>query len=1117
MNGRSIYIQTHTFDSRTRIRKTKQYDMDNFYNPMLTAGKLIIGCFVLLVWVGSPVMAQRSIIQGSVTDAADGSPLIGANVMIRSTANGTIADVDGKYSLEADANDVLIVSFIGYDSEEIPIGGRTVIDIALNVSSTSLEEIVVVGFGAQKKANLSGAVDVIDNKILEARPIQSVAQGLQGTIPNLNIDFLSGEPGGTPNINIRGINSINGGEPLILVDNVPLDPKDLNFIAPSDIKSITVLKDAASAAIYGARGAYGVILITTKSGMRDGVSIDYSSNFSWGKPTVLPNKVTDPYIYMRTLETSTDNTPWDYVNYTAEQYAWAKERSDNPSASAPVRINPNDNTLWEYMGNRDWTKYFLDNPTVSQRHNLSLSGKSGNTTYYLSGAYDLQNGSLELVEDKFDRYSFRGKINFKPYKWLSIGNNTSVALTDRTKPYYLSIPDLYNLFPTSWDRNPDGTWANNDVGRVGSQLTNGGRANEKVNMFQSTFSGELSFLEQMLRVNADFTVRRDNANFNRFQTKYPIGFGPDDVREEGNNTAYRDAMFLSYYVFNTYATLEKTLHERHYLNAIIGYNQEFSRIEESGIERSGVISPSLPSVDLATGTPVVYDDVSSWAIRGAFYRLNYIYNNRYILEFNGRYDGSSKFPKDKRFGFFPSVSAAWKVDEENFWEPVSGVVNSFKIRASYGSLGNQSEVPEYGYVETMLNGPADYLIGGSLPQMISSPNPVSANYTWEKVYSRNIGVDIGFLEQRISASLDVYRRDTKDMLTQGKELPGTFGAPEPSENAADLKTQGWELSLGYDNEFSVAAKPLHLSARLIFSDSRTHITRFDNPNRSLTQYYEGKELGEIWGLRSDGLFETQEEINALDETSIIPWGALNIVPGWPKYQDLDGNSIIEKGSTVDDPKDLAVIGNITPRMRFGINLSAEWNGFDFRVFLQGVGKMDYYPLHYLYWGYYQQPYAGGYEHLMDFYRATGDSEVLRAQHAQSYLDAGLADANTDARYPVLQAWLADRNLGERIDQAQGLGIPQTGYLLDGSYLRLKNLTIGYSLPHSLLERLHLNRLRVYVSGENLTEWSQVKDYFDPEAITDNVDKVDPSKETGTGWGYAYPFQRRYSFGIELQF
>lgn len=1064
-------------------------------------------------------------IEGTITDAGDGSPVVGANVLIKTTTRGTITDVDGKFSLDAQPEDILVISFIGYVTQEVVVGNRSVINVSLEASATSLDEVVVVGFGEQKKVNLSGAVDVIDSKVLEARPIQTVAQGLQGTVPNLNIDFLSGEPGGAPTINIRGITSINGGNPLILVDNVPMDAGDLNFIAPSDIKSISILKDASSAAIYGARAAYGVILITTKSGIQDGISIDYNNNFSWGRPTVLPHKVTDPYIYMRTLETSTDNTPWDYVNYGPEQYAWAKQRSDNPGSSDPVRINPLDNSLWEYMGNRDWTRYYLDNPTLSQRHNISLSGKSGNTSYYLSGAYDLQNGALKLATDKFDRYAVRAKVSFKPYPWLTLGNNTSISFTNRERPHYLtnsfrpnypSMEVLYNIDPTSWDKNPDGTWANSEAGRAGAQIKDGGTDLQKINMLQSTFSGELSFLQRMIRVNSDFTVRRDNVNFSGYQTKYSIGYGPDDVREEGNNLALRQAAYLSYYVWNTFATFEKTF-GKNYFNAIVGYNQEFNRLEDFKVQRSGVISPSLPTIGLATGIPNVGEKIGEWAIRGAFYRLNYIFNDRYILEFNGRYDGSSKFPKDKRFAFVPSYSAAWRIDQEDFWEGLSESVNTFKLRASYGSLVNQSGVGNYDYLATSGSQLGGYLIDGALPQVVTVPQPVSSNYTWEKVKSQNIGVDLGFFQQRINASFDVYKRETLDMLTQGKDLPGVFGASEPRENAADLETKGWELALGYDDEFNAAGKPLHFSAKFILSDNRTEITRFDNPNRNLTQYYEGQQLGEIWGLQSDGLFSTQEQIDALDQTSIIPWGALTVVPGWPRYRDLDGNNMIEKGPTVNDPKDLSVIGNITPRMRYGVNIGAEWNGFDLRVFLQGIGKMDYYPLHYLYWGFYQQPYAGGYQHLLDFYRPDADSDVERAQHSQSYIAAGLADANLDAKFPILQAWLADRNLGERIDQAQGLAIPQTGYMLNGAYLRLKNVTVGYSLPQSLLERIHVRRLRVYVSGENLTEWSAVKDYFDPESITDNIAKVNPAEDDGYGWGYAYPFQRRYSFGLELQF
>lgn len=1085
-----------------------------FRNVCLTRRALILVCWVALMMTAFNGLAQPVTVKGRVTDAGDGSPLVGANVLIKSTSNGTITDVNGNFSLDADQGTTLVVSYIGYASKEV-IASGAFLEVSLEYNATSLSEVVVVGFGEQRKENLSGAVDAVDSKTLEDRPLVNVTQGLQGVVPNLNIDFLSGEPGTAPNINIRGFTSINGGNPLIIVDGVPMDATELNYISPSDVKSISVLKDASSAAIYGARAAYGVILITTKTGVSDGISITYGNNFSWSKPTVLPSKITDPYIYSRLLEISTDNTPWDYVNFTDSYYQWAKERSDDPSSSDPVRLNPNDNSLYEYMGNRDWTKHFLDHNTFSQRHNISFSGKSNNTTYFLSGAYDTQAGSLRLAEDDFDRYTMRGKINFKPFEWFSIGNNTTFAVTERSKPRYLDIFELYNFHPTDWDKNPDGTWANNEVGRSGARLTEGGRIDNSINMFQTSFNGELSFFERMLRVNVDYSYRTENQDSTAYQTKYKIGFGPDDLREEGSNSAYRMAAKETYQVLNAYATFEKTF-GKHYLTAIAGYNQEYDKWNWFTAQKDKIISASLPTIALATGDAQVDEGITDWAVRGLFYRLNYIFNDKYIVEFNGRYDGSSKFPDDDRFGFFPSASAAWRVDAEPFWEPLANTISMFKLRASYGSLGNQF-VSEYGYIATMDSRRGDYLIDGALPQIVSSPPLVSANYTWEKVSTKNFGVDFGFMQNRLTATFDAYTRTTKGMLTQGKDLPDVLGAPEPNENAADLETKGWEFSLGYENSLNLGGKPLRINGRVILSDSKSTITKFDNPNRNLTQYYEGMELGEMWGLRSDGLFQTQQEIEALDQSSIVPWGALSIVPGWPKYQDLDSNGIIEKGTTVDDPKDLSVIGNITPRLRYGINLGAEWNGFDIRVFFQGVGKMDFYPLHYLYWGFYQQPYAGGYAHLTDFYRGVSEQGADRDRHSQSYLDAGLADANTEAYFPVLQAWLADRNLGERIDEAQGLAIPQTRYLQDASYLRFKNLTIGYTLPVQMTKRFGVARFRIYASGENLMTWSSIKEFFDPEAVTDNLAKTNPSYSSANGWGYAYPFQRRYSFGIDVQF
>ncbi len=1058
---------------------------------------------IFLLCLAGNSRAQKLHVTGKVITQDDKFGMPGVSIIVKGTTTGTVTNVDGDYAIDAPADGILVFSFIGMTTQEIPVNNKSLINVSLTEETTGLDEVVVVGYGVQKKVNLSGAVDAIDSKELESRPIINLSQGLQGVAPNLNIDFVSGEPGQAAQINIRGMTSINGGEPLILIDGVPADAWELNRLSPEDVSDISVLKDASSAAIYGARAAFGVVLITTKSGSKEGIHISYNNNMSWSKPTLLPNKINDPYIYSRLQELSSNNTPWDVINHSDETYAWAKERSDNPEGTVGVRTNPNDPSSWEYMGNKDWTYYFLDDYTLSQKHHLQLDGKTEKTRFYLSSSYDNENGALKIAEDNFKRYSIRSKVDYTPFKWLTIGNNTLFTMTQRNEPSYLSIWDLYNFAPTSYDKNPDGTWANSEVGIAAAKLVDGGKVDNKYNSTQSTFNAEARFFDGALKVNSDFTIRKGTSNYGWYYSKYNIGYGPEDIREVGVNEAYRSATFDTYNVFNIYTTFNKTFND-HQLTALVGFNQEYSNSEWFSAQRDMVISSSLPTIALATGEDFVDESITDWAIRGAFYRLNYIFRDRYIVEFNGRYDGSSKFPKTSRFGFFPSASVAWRVDRENFMKSIEHVISTFKVRASYGSLGNQN-VTAYGYIPTMNASEGSYMVDGELPQRVSPPQLVSDNYSWETVSTLNFGSDLGILKDKLYAAFDIYQRNTTGMLTQGKDLPDVLGASEPKENAADLQTNGWELTLTYKSSFNLASKPFNFSSRFILSDSRAWITGFDNPNKNLSQYYIGQEFGEIWGLESDGFYQTVEETQALDETTLIPWGALSIVPGWPKYVDQDGNGKIEKGLTMDDPKDAKIIGNTSPRFRFGLNLDFNWNGFDVRTFIQGIAKKDYYPRHYLYWGFYQQPYAGGYEHLTDFYRPHDDSEADMAKHSQAYIDAGLANANLDAKYPVLQAWLADRNLGEGLNSSKGLATPQTDYLLSAAYIRIKNVTVGYTLPKTLTQKVKLDRVRFFVSGENLAEWSEVGDYFDPEAVTDN------------GHGYAYPFQRRYSFGVNIDF
>jgi TonB-linked SusC/RagA family outer membrane protein len=1053
--------------------------------------------------------------RGLVTDELS-NPIRGASVKNLTTGISTQTDENGFFSLTMQMGESIQISSMGFDSQIFIYDQQE--KFVLSSNSSNLDEIIVVGYGTQKKVNLSGAVDYISGKQLESRPINNVGQGLQGMVPNLNVQFNSGAPGEAAKINIRGITSINGGDPLILVDNVPITSEQLNRIAPQDIESFSVIKDASAAAIYGARASFGVILITTKSGKGD-LKINYSNNFTFNTPTVIPDKITDPYIFSRLLETSTDNTPWDNVNFSEQYYQYAKERSDNPNLP-DVRVDPSNPKQWEYMGNRDWTRYFMSDWNNSSNHDLSISGSSDKVNYYLSSGYNRQNSPIKIADDYFDRYNVRSKVNYRINDYISVGNNTILGLNERVTPSQVEMSEIFHVFPTSVLKNPDGSWAYSDVqrnvgaGRIAAKMVDGGQSRTKFQDLQSTFNAELRLFDNKFRINADYTFQRNSTNYNWYTTKYKIGYGPDDIREEGESNAFRQAGFSYYNIYNIFGTYNQTF-DKHQVTAVLGFNQEDFREEKYHAEKKGLISDLFPTIALATGASDVGERIDKYALRGAFYRLNYIYDDKYIVEFNGRYDGSSRFPKDSRFGFFPSGSVAWLLNKENFLSDVNWL-SQFKIRASYGDLGNQS-VTNFGYFPTMQPYISGYLIDGKLTPSIKSPGLVSNNYTWEKVRTYNLGFDFGILQNKLSGSFDIYRRNTLGMLTYGRELPKILGVQEPNENAADLATNGWELSLSYNDSKEISGSMLNFGARFMLSDSYSKITKFDNPNKRITQFYEGMRMGEIWGLESDGLFKDAEEISKLDQTSIIPWGALSIVPGWPKFVDQDKNGKIEKGYELGNTKDLKVIGNSTPRFNFGLDMNASWKGFDIRAFFQGIGKRDYYPLDYLYWGVYQQPYGNIYTHLLDFYRPTSDSEADRAKHSASYLALGLADQNLDAKYPILQSWLADLNLGTRVDQSQGAAIPQTRYLLNAAYLRFKNLTIGYTLPNSWVEKAKVKNFRIYVSAENLMEWSAVKRYFDPEVLNINT-YTDPNKtRRREGNGVMYPFQRSFSAGLQLNF
>ncbi|TDO21353.1 SusC/RagA family TonB-linked outer membrane protein [Pedobacter duraquae] len=1061
---------------------------------------------LFLMFTSASVFAQGITVKGVVTDEKTGETVPAVNINVKGTNLRLATNSNGAYSVtDLKSNAVLVFSYIGYKQQEIIVGTRTKIDVSLAPDYANLDEIVVVGFGTKKKINIAGAIDQISGKQLESRPLTSAAAGLQGISPGLNITYTGGAPGSVPNINIRGYTSINGGSPLIVIDGIPATSNDdMLRLTPSDITSFTVLRDAASAAIYGARAAFGVILITTRQGAAGHNVVSYNTFTSWGKPTLLPKPVTDPYIFSRVLETSTDNTPWDYVNYSDEYYRWAKERSDNPSI-ADTRLNPTDPTKWEYMGSNDWYGYFLNNSSMSKSHTLTLSGgatvNEKPLTYYLSADYSKDNGLNKLTDDYFDRYGLRSRIGFSPVSWLKVDNNTNVYETKKALPN-TNITDLYYLMPTDVVKNPDGTWANSNAGKLAARLVDGGNNLQTMVGFQNITSAIALFLNGDLQVNGDASFKRELWRTHRDTRKYKIGYGPNDIREEGGLGSVSESNgYLYNNAFNLYTTYRKTIGD-HSFSAMVGFNSEDYDYSTANAARDVLISSSLPYLSLASGAATASGAYAAYATNSAFSRLNYTFKNRYILEATGRYDGSSRFPVQKRWGLFPSGSVAWIASQEEFFKPLAPVLSTFKLRSSYGELGNQN-VGNFAYIQSLATATSGYLIGGAGQNQIITGAPGlnvdPQTYTWERVSTLNMGTDIGLLNDKLSFTFDYFIRDTKGMLTAGQELPGVLGTAVPAQNSADLRTKGWELSVTYKDRFDLGAKPFSFDAKVFISDSKSKITHFKNDQQLFSGYREGQTIGEIWGLENDGVFRNAAEIAALDQSSIIPWGALSIVEGWPKYKDLNGDGKIEKGLSAKDPKDLKVIGNSTDRYTVGANLNMDWRGFDLSVFLQGVLKRDFYPHNYLFWGPYQQPYANVYPWNLDYYRGTADSPEQRAKHSASYIAAGLADANTNSQYPVLQSWLADANYGS------GLDIPQTKYLLNGAYLRIKNVSLGYTFPSKWTKKFSITRLRIFATGENLYEFSAIKKFVDPEAINKGADAA------------AYPYQRRYAFGLNLDF
>ena len=772
---------------------------------------------------------QSKKVTGTVTDER-GELIIGANVMVKGSNSGTITDIDGKFSLEVPEGAVLQISYIGYLSQEIPVGNKTSFTIVIKEDTKRLDEVVVVGYGTQKKVNLTGAVEQVTSEVFENRSVSNVSQALQGAVPNLNITLEDGKPSRSASFNVRGTTSIGqGGDALVLIDGVEGDPAMLN---PNDIASVSVLKDAASAAIYGARGTFGVVLITTKTPDKDKTSITYSGDFAFKTPTTVPDFVTDGYTYSERFYEA--YSAWNNYSATPKNInksqtfstAWLDTFKQRKEQGITDEYEIGSNGEYIYYGNTDYMKELYKDQTFAQDHNLSVSGSNGKLNYYVSGRYYGYDGLFRYNTDTYNTLNLRAKGSLQVFDWLRIDNNTDYSNLEYHNP--LNVGEGGSIWrniadeghPSSPLFNPDGSLTMSGAYTIGDFIYGKNGLDTHKRILKNTTGFAAKFLDNKLRVNGDFTF--SNTDNNSTQIRVPVPYSKVKDETIWLSTKYNDlkesVRATNYLAMNLYTEYEQTFLDSHYFKGMVGYNYEQSTYKSLYVQRNGLLMEDSKNINLALGESITTSGgYEKWRIGGGFFRLNYGFKDRYLLEVNGRYDGSSKFPTDQQWAFFPSASVGWRISEEPFWHVNENLFSDMKVRASYGSLGN-GNVASYNFLELLAISTSDRVLNGAKNKYSSAPAVKPEGLTWETATTTNVGLDFGMLQGKLRFTGDAYVRKTTDMYTVGVTLPEVFGASSPKGNYADMTTKGWEISLTWRDRFDLAGKPFNYDVRATLSD-----------------------------------------------------------------------------------------------------------------------------------------------------------------------------------------------------------------------------------------------------------------------------------------------------------
>lgn len=1080
----------------------------------------------------------RILVSGRILDSS-GQPVPGASVIEKGTTNGVNTDIDGKFTISVKSGASLEVSCIGY--ETISVAASENMSVTLKEDTQFLDEVVVVGFGTQKKVNMTGSVAAVDvDKAFGSKPITDVSKGLQGVVPGLSITYNSNDLNASPTMKIRGTGSINGDNtPLILLDGVEVP--DLSFVNPDNIKSISVLKDAASASIYGSRAAWGVVLITSKDGsaVKDKVSITYSNNFSWNQPIGLPKYITDKAGVLAQLEEgmlAQKNVDGSRIEAFGMYYdtigkgitTWFDKYSGN--LSNPVYKYGEDYEFIEgtpyYYRVSDPNKEIFKT-SFSQTHNLSVNGNTGKTNYNIGLGYTMNDGTLKAAKkNDVKRYNLNLSTNTQVKNWLNIGTKVMYVEKEYEYPYGYSQSKgatglLYYVmrFPTFFpfgisdgSKLADGTYAS-DSAATGEGLYfrhgNAYVANESICSSKDqylTLGGNVRInLAPGLSFYGDYTRGRYNYENRSMRQPYYVANWSFPKKAAVTTNDFLERTYVSKITntYNAYFDYLFDIQKQHNFAIKVGANAEDLRYDNQSVKVNGVQDVEHPTLNLTDGKNegIVDESLRHRATAGFFGRINYNYKEKYLLELNGRYDGSSSFRTGKQWAFFSSASAGYRISEEKFWTNIKPYVPTLKVRASYGSVGNQALESWYPYISTMATETVSW-IGTDMNQVstTTTPSAVNPDMTWEKIRTLDIGFDAGFFNNELNVTFDWYQRRNVGMLVAGNEIVRYAGiAVAPLENGGDMKTNGWELQIDYNHAFN---KDFAIYGTFTLSDAKSEITKWNNTTGALNSWYKGKKLGEIWGFETDRYFNSSD-VNpdgtlktGTPDQSYLQNGSFRFGAGDIKYKDLNKDGKIDTGKgTIDDHGDLKRIGNQLPRYEYSLRVGAMLKGFDVEVLLQGVGKRDMWSTSSLF-----IPHAAGaqmniFENQLDYW----------------------TESNQNARFPRPYINGAFGSLsGLPGNSGCNNFAPQTKYLNNLAYLRVKNFTVGYTLPQNLTRKIFVEKLRFYFSAQNLFTFDHIDGVMDPEC-TGGSSKSYTNGMDMTMAGRAMPFNRQWSCGLQITF